>query len=129
MKKKLYLVAERGYGDGCDYTIGCNQRWEIQEFDGDLEAATKHFTRDLVQFEEEDYYVKEGRVPEFSQDHGVSEIVIVPLEFGFSEPDLESMRDETTARIQALIDAKKKVDSEQHDLKEFQRLQAKFGKK
>ncbi len=28
-----YLVLEKGEGQGCDYTIGCNQRWKIIESD------------------------------------------------------------------------------------------------
>lgn len=28
-----YLILEKGEGYGCDYTIGCNQRWKVVESD------------------------------------------------------------------------------------------------
>ena len=28
-----YLILEKGNGHGCDYTIGCNQRWKVVESD------------------------------------------------------------------------------------------------
>ena len=127
---KQYLVCERGYGgdhNGCDYTIGCNQRWRIEGFDGNLEEATAHFTKEATTNEEEDYYIEHGELPVFSEDHGVSKMIIVPLEYGFSDPNLEAMRAAYLAGIQAKIDAEKKIESEAHDRAEFERLQKKFG--
>jgi hypothetical protein len=38
---KRYILLERGNGEGCDYTIGCNQRWTIFEAASE-EKAIKH---------------------------------------------------------------------------------------
>jgi hypothetical protein len=29
-----YVILRKGFGEGCDYTIGCNMTWEIRDFDG-----------------------------------------------------------------------------------------------
>lgn len=41
-----YLVLETGFGEGCDYTIGCNMRWDVVELDAcTIEEAHAYFTR------------------------------------------------------------------------------------
>ena len=60
-----YLICETGYGDGCDYTIGCNQRWRIEDFDGNLEEATEYFTNGLIINDEEDYYIEKAYFQNF----------------------------------------------------------------
>ena len=128
--KKLYLVAERGYGEGCDYTIGCNQRWSIEEFDGNLEEATAHFTKEITLTpEDEEDWVRRGVVPKLSHEGATAEIVVVPMEFGYSEPDLDAMRAASLVHIKAKLAEKQKADAEKKDLEDFNRLQAKFGKK
>jgi len=40
-----YIILEKGRGEGCDYTIGCNQRWEIVDHDGDVNLLVEKYTK------------------------------------------------------------------------------------
>lgn len=122
-----YLICETGYGDGCDYTIGCNQRWRIEDFDGNLEEATKYFTNKLIINEEEDYYIEKGILPKFSTEGSVAEMLVVPLD-KYDMPNLDGLRAEYVKDISNKIDKNNKIKQDEADRVEFERLSRKFKK-
>ena len=74
-----YLVLERGFGEGCDYTIGCAQRWRIVEFDGEIGAATNFFMRQALYGDDED-----GKPEDYSRitgtDGQVQTLIVLPFD-------------------------------------------------
>ena len=49
-KMKEYVALVEGCGEGCDYTIGCNQTWEFLEAE-DMEDAKRSLLSDNVEYE------------------------------------------------------------------------------
>ena len=39
------LILKAGFGEGCDYTIGCNQTWKVEDFEGTIKEAEDHYTK------------------------------------------------------------------------------------
>ncbi len=104
-----YLILEKGFGEGCDYSIGCNQRWKLVESDLPFEQF-KHQTIKYALFGGD-------TCADLSQYTGCSDeidkLVIVELP-SFYEVDLDRERSNykeifQAAELQAALEHKRKV--------------------
>ena len=115
-----YAILEKGFGEGCDYTIGCNMRWKIIEFDGDIEDL-KHKCTMYSLFggdanaDPKDY----SRIDDMSGQS--SELIIIPITEEITI-DLDRAREEHNDRR----DEEARQKEEERDRKEFERLKEKF---
>jgi hypothetical protein len=98
-----YLLAIRGTGEGCDYTIGCNQKILTIEAEN-LEDA-------LVQAEE--YYIQRGG-PEYIESISICDIL--------AELDVERVWAERLREEEEL----EEEDLRAQELAELNRLKAKY---
>jgi hypothetical protein len=101
---KYYLLLE-GHGYGCDYTIGCNLKWEIIEAESDALAAAR--AKEII--------------VDYSPDR-IKTATLVKIE---SPPiDLRPFLDERVNNKKQQEEAAAKEKRR----KEFEKLQQEFGK-
>ena len=55
---KNFLVLITGYGEGCDYTIGCNKTWVIIEADNKNEKALAYLEqlKKILEYQNRDIF-------------------------------------------------------------------------
>lgn len=106
-----YLVCQKQWGEGCDYTIGCGMRFDFIEAQSVQDAIEKTVYPD-------------GR-DERSQLEGetaLEKILIIPAEY-VTVVDVEKMAQE----IKQQREDKAAELQRAKELAEFKRLQAKYG--
>lgn len=113
------MIVKEGQGEGCDYTIGCNVNYCIEEFDGDIHAAKKHFLYEQAYPDGEDEYFTLAK----DYDGVLNTMYVIPFDERF-EVDFQDIRLEYKAKQQQR--ARKKIERE--DLKELERLKKKYNK-
>lgn len=58
-----YVALVQGYGEGCDYTIGCNLNWHNIEANSEVDALAKIQER-LLKGDHEGGYILDGNLPQ-----------------------------------------------------------------
>jgi hypothetical protein len=126
-----FLVVEKGTGEGCDYTIGCNMSYDIVESDDSIEVLAARLAEDAVFHGEKDDY--ECRRVSSHTENSIRELIVVPMDNAVI-PDLTKIRREHNTRVTKLLaerrkadDERRKADEEAKDKAEFERLKKKFG--
>jgi hypothetical protein len=119
MNMPKFLVVEKGFGEGCDYTIGCNMNYEIVEADS-IEALVQDTINGAL-FEDGD-----GREQMLKDlcfcENELKECIIVPM----TEAVYVKLRDierEHNNQVRKRK-AQKAIEDEKEQLK---KLQAKYG--
>lgn len=108
-----YLVIIEGEGEGCDYTIGCNIRWDFYDAES-LEDLKEQIIKRWYSYEdakEEEYYA-----PEI----GVGKAIIVQADLHCEMDDIHEI---ALKRVEKTISDER--DSKEK--KEYERLKKKFG--
>jgi len=104
-----YIVIMKGFGEGCDYTIGCNMSYEVMESDKSL----ADFANEMA-----------GTVTDPSEysDPGVKKLIVVPYDAAII-PDLGPFR----KQHQDAREAEKAREQEVKDRKKLEELKKKYG--
>ena len=114
MVGKKYLVILDGKAEGCDYTLGCNVRYEIFNSKEEVYEWIKDFKEEAEEVDEPyDYYIDEM---------GLSEIRIFTIEpeedwdLEIERKDIKKEREQT--------EYKRK---EREEMKKYRELEKKYG--
>jgi len=118
---KTFLVAMKGTGDGCDYTIGCNMRYKLVMSDKTIDELTQKEIQDALFHGEDDQdYINDKILGK--EDNEISELFVVELE-NYRRPNLGALRGTHNEMVQQRRTKKR----EEKERLEFERLKAKFG--
>ena len=74
-----YAILKTGFGEGCDYTIGCNMSWNISEFEGVFDNLVKKTINECLYYGDEDGN-KENYSKITDMDGQVKELVIIGID-------------------------------------------------
>lgn len=106
-----YLILLEGHGGGCDYTIGCNKKWEF------IEAGSIQDARDKVALILEDHGCEEG-CSRIAKATIIEPASISDFKISGWEADKAKERRELQER-----------ELEKREKADFERLKEKFGGK
>lgn len=116
-----YVILHKGFGEGCDYTIGCNMRYDIIEFDGDIEELKHSYTMEAL-FGDEDANPEDyNKIRDMSGQ--ISELIIIPITEQIVINMHKARKDHS--------DFCDELENKEHNIKElaeYERLRTKFGK-
>ena len=98
-----YLIAKKQHGEGCDYTIGCGMTYRFEEFNGQIDEASKHFA------------------DEAGEGEDLSEFWIVPADAAVGL-DLAAI----AQKAEEAHEADEKRKEAEREMAEFERLRRKF---
>ena len=115
-----YVILEKQYGEGCDYTIGCGMRYSFEDFDGNIEEALKHFGHLAAYPEGEDAYFALDDNYEFN----LSELWVIPFAGGQVDLDMLKAVHEAQEKEERRT---AKESRERIERSEYERLKEKFG--
>lgn len=114
------IVLSKGFGDGCDYTIGCNKDWRIEDFDGTLEEASCFYKNQGLYNGDED-----GKPDDYNRitemEGQLEELIVLPYE-GAIHINMDKARDEHNT----YWDLREEHIKEENDRVEYERLSKKF---
>ena len=115
-----YLVCQKGFGTGCDYTIGCNMTWSITDFAGSIEELAEECTR-LALYGDE--HAKPEEYDLRSDDNcQVEQLVIVP----FTESAVVREMTEYMARHNIQVRERQLQKAKDERRKQYDKLKAEF---
>ncbi len=108
---RQYIACIKGIGEGCDYTIGCNMKYELYEVEGTFEEAIKSITEKIV---------KEYGCDAMDES-AIEEILIVPADY-MIQVDINSLREQYLTEME--LERQRKQDS--YDDEIYLRLKERF---
>lgn len=123
MVKQKYAILRKGFGEGCDYTIGCNMSWELREFDEEFEEVVEILIKGALYGGDED-----GSPEEYARidDPVIEELIIIPL--NNTIVNIIDLKDAVN-KHNDIIDGIENKEIEDKEKLEYERLKSKFGGK
>lgn len=118
-----YVILKKGFGEGCDYTIGCNMAWDVVELVGPVKACVELTIRECL------YGGDENGTPEeydkiTDMDGQVAVLKIISIETNeIFDIDMDKERE----KHNKYHDEKEKNKSELAERSTYERLKKKYG--
>lgn len=118
-----YVILTKGFGEGCDYTIGCNMSWKIKDYVGPIDTCIGLITKEALYCGDED-----GTPENYSKitdmDGQIEELKIIVLATG---EVLDIDMDKERERHNKYHDDMEKNKNELADRSTYERLKKKYG--
>jgi acyl carrier protein len=128
-----YIAVIRGDGEGCDYTVACNEKAIFYE-NTTLEKVVDNILQQYTEFhywananEDDDSFWDNPTTPFEDRDYGWSSLDIYEISADHGDGGMQKMFDDIRAVRKKLGEKLAEKESEEQDKAEYERLKAKFG--